>query len=108
MEVLRELLAVALVFALLGVSLWLLRGKGAFPWKRAAGGARKEARRLESLDRMALSAQHSLHLVRAANRVLLLVTHTSGCTLLAHLPPADARDDDRVAASTAALERMLS
>ena len=107
MEVLRELLAVALVFALLGVSLWLLRGKGAHPWKRARG-ARKEARRLESLDRLALSAQHVLHLVRATDRVLLLVTHASGCTLLAQLPPGDAGDGDRVAASTAALERMLA
>jgi flagellar biogenesis protein FliO len=107
MEVLRELLAVALVFSLLGVSLWLLRGRGSLPWKRA-GGARRQARRLESLDRLALSAQHSLHLVRAADRVLLLVTHTCGCTLLAQMPPADARDDDRVSASTAALERVLS
>ncbi|MBM3748864.1 MAG: hypothetical protein FJW34_24105 [Acidobacteria bacterium] len=107
MEVLRELLAVAMVLALLGVSLWLLRGKGALPWKRG-GGARKEARRLESLDRLALSAQHSLHLVRAADRVLLLVTHTSGCTLLTQLPPEDGAEAERVAASAAALERILS
>ncbi len=108
MELIRELAAVALVFGLLALSLWLLRGKTGLKWKRA-GKPRGHPPGLESLDRLALSPQHALHLVRAADRVLILVTHAGGCTLLARLPPAAAEAAGvRRAAGAATLERLAS
>jgi len=86
MELLRQLAAVGLVFGLLAAALWVLRGKGAVRWRRRAG-APKKARRLEALERLALSPQHALHLVRAADQVLLIATHSGGCTMLTQLAP---------------------
>jgi flagellar biogenesis protein FliO len=106
MELARELAALALVFGLLGASLWLLRSRGRLRWRPTAGG-RKQARRLESLDRLALSPQHALHMVRAADRVLMLVTHAGGCTLLAQLPSPEAGRGVHLAGSTA-FEKALS
>jgi flagellar biogenesis protein FliO len=96
-EAIRQLAACALVFGLLALALWLLRGRNRLRWKRP-GQARGTPPGLESLDRLVLSPQHVLHLVRAADRVLILVTHAGGCTLLAHEPAA--------AASAAKLERV--
>jgi len=109
MEVIRELAALALVFGLLGASFWLLRRKGALRWKQA-GRARKGSRPLESLDRLALSPQHALHLVRAADRMWLLVTHAGGCTLLSPLPlpSAEAGGGAHLTVSGAALHKALS
>jgi flagellar biogenesis protein FliO len=87
MDLMRELAAVALVFGLLALAIWLLRGKAGLKWKRA-GKARGRAPGLECLDRLVLSPQHALHMVRAADQVLILVTHAGGCTLLAQQPPA--------------------
>ena len=49
---------------------------------RLAGGSR--LRNLELVERLALSPQHSLHLVRMADRLLLLSVSPAGCSLLQH------------------------
>lgn len=77
----EQLLAVALVAALLAGTLLWLRRKG---FAGAAGnllGVRRP-RRLEMLDRLSLTPQHSLHLVRLGNRTLLLGRSPSGLALL--------------------------
>jgi len=90
MDIVRQSLAITFVFALLWGALWFLRKKGSvgFP-KRHNGG-----RLLESVARLSLSGQHSVHIVRAGGRELILGVHPSGVTLLAerasgekHLPP---------------------
>jgi flagellar biosynthetic protein FliO len=85
MELVRQMLAVGLVFGLLGLAVWLLRRKGLVRLG-GTGRAGKSPRRLEALERLPLSPQHALHLVRVADRLLLIGVHSSGCTLLESLP----------------------
>jgi flagellar biosynthetic protein FliO len=79
MEVFQQMAAVAVVLLLLGATLWTLRRRGfagvALP-KRAAG------RRLESLERLPLGPQHTLHLIRVGETELLVALSPSGCSLL--------------------------
>ena len=63
----RQLLAVSGVLLLMGVALWWLRSKGLAQYgMRPSSGARR--RTLESMERLPLGPQHSLHLVRLAGR----------------------------------------
>jgi flagellar biosynthetic protein FliO len=81
MEWSEQLLAVTVVLGLLCGALWLLKRKG---WVRT--NFRRPARpgqpRLEVLDRLALTPQHSLHLIRMADRTLLVGLSPQGCNLL--------------------------
>ena len=87
MELAEQLLAVTAVLGLLCGSLWILKRKG---WARA--GLRRPARsgqpRLEVVDRLALTPQHSLHLIRLADRTLLVGLSPQGCNLLESAPSA--------------------
>lgn len=80
--------AIAGVFLLLGAVLWSLRRKNAaiFPLFKNAPYAR---RALETAGRLALTPQHSLHLVRMGDRALLVAVHSTGCTLLESAPWRD-------------------
>ena len=75
---------VIVVFALLGAILWWLRRRGlahiAFPGVRAPRGG---ARQLELIERLPLTPQHSLHMVRAGGRTLLIGVAPTGCNVLA-------------------------
>jgi flagellar biogenesis protein FliO len=78
---LRQALSVLLVFSLLGLALWKLRQPGSAIrplWRRSPAGARS----LESVERLALTPQHALHLVRVQGREIVVATHPHGCTLL--------------------------
>lgn len=85
----EQMLAVALVAALLaGTLAWLRRGGFA-----GTVGSRlhlRRPRKLEMLDRLSLTPQHSLHLVRLGNRTILLGRSPSG---LALLDTAEGRSD---------------
>ncbi|HLM99427.1 MAG TPA: flagellar biosynthetic protein FliO [Bryobacteraceae bacterium] len=76
----QQILSVFLVLGLLGGLLWLLRNRGmAFP----RGAARRKAgRHLESIARLPLTPQHSVHLVRVSDHAVLLALSPSGCTLV--------------------------
>jgi flagellar biogenesis protein FliO len=86
-EISRQVLSVVLVFALLGGALWALR-RGSFAalrtrlppgrWRRS----QSRPKSLRSLERLALSPQHSLHLIEMNGRQLLLAIHPQGCTLV--------------------------
>jgi flagellar biogenesis protein FliO len=78
LETARQILSVLGVFGLLGAVLWALRG-GGFAALRVRGGC---PRKIESMERLALTANHSLHLVRIGEREVLLATHPHGCSLL--------------------------
>jgi flagellar biogenesis protein FliO len=75
METWREAAALVAVFGLLSAALWAMRHR--------AGGVRTGASKsLAAVERVALTPQHALHLVRTRNRELLIATHPQGCSLL--------------------------
>lgn len=78
----QQLLAVLLVLALLGAALWLLRRKGVAKVKVGFARRTSSTRKLEVVDRIALTTHHSLHLVRVENRTILVGVSPSGCTHL--------------------------
>lgn len=80
MDVARQAMALVAVFALLGAVLWGLRRAGAvrFPMARMQGRARS----LESIERIALTPHHALHLVKIHGREVVLATHPQGCTVV--------------------------
>ena len=86
MEAVQQVLSVLFVFCLLGLTLWGLRGglRGKLPGRLMSSirGAATGARPLESIDRLVLSPQHCLHLVRLSGKELLIATHPQGCTLV--------------------------
>jgi len=82
MDLARELGAVLLVLGVLAATLWALRRAGTVRW-RTPGGARG---RIEVVERVALSPQHALHLVRLGSRALLIASHAGGCTLVENVP----------------------
>jgi flagellar biogenesis protein FliO len=88
METLQPLAAVALVFALLGGLLLVLRRRGvasfALPRLSAAG-----PRRLEVLERLPLGPQHALHVVRIGEQSFVVATAPSSCRLLYGMPKTE-------------------
>ena len=77
----QQLLAVFLVMALLLGALQWLRRRGVAQI-RTGLRLRKSTRRLELLEKLPLTAQHSLHVVRMDGRSLLIGVSPSGCALL--------------------------
>jgi flagellar biogenesis protein FliO len=82
MESIQQALTVIAVLALFGCTLYWLRTKDMvrFPGKGFRSGA---ARRMETVERLSLTPQHSLHMVRVGERVLLVAVSPGGCSLLA-------------------------
>jgi flagellar biogenesis protein FliO len=78
MEAGNQAMAVLLVMGLLAGMMWWLRkkgGRGAVAWpvrKRRGEG------RLQAMERVQLSATHSVHLVRFGDRALLLAVSPAG------------------------------
>lgn len=85
MEIVQQVFAVCAVLGLLLGFLWWMR-RGATlrvnGWTRAKGAQRS----LESVERLALTPQHALHLVKVQGRHMLIGVHGSGMTLLAKYP----------------------
>jgi len=82
MEFARSLFGVAILFGLLGALVWIARKKG-----RLLGVVRSgpNGRTLQVMERVPLTANHSVHLLRAGDRTLLVGVHNSGLTLLCDL-----------------------
>jgi flagellar biosynthetic protein FliO len=85
MELGQQYAGVGLVLCLLGATLWWLRRRG-----YAASGPRRKGRRLESLERLPLGPQHSLHLVRIGRTLSVVSCSPGGCALLQTLPGEEA------------------
>ena len=81
----EQTLAIFLVLGLLAGSLWLLRRKGFAAVNLGFGGA-ASSRRMELVERLALTPQHSLHLVRVEGRFILIGVSPQSCTSLESLP----------------------
>jgi flagellar biosynthetic protein FliO len=78
----QQYAGVAVVLLLLGATLWWLRRRG----YASVGMGRRGGRRLETLERLALGPQHSLHLVRIGRTVAVVSCSPGGCALLQTLP----------------------
>jgi flagellar biogenesis protein FliO len=81
MESVQQILAVLFVLGLLGGTLFWLRSKGMARFT-GAGLRRSGGRRMQSLERLPLTPQHSLHLVRVGGKVLLIGVSPGGCSVL--------------------------
>ncbi len=77
----QQMLAVLIVMALLFGALQWLRRRG-LAHLRIGSRLRRSQRRLELLEKLPLTAQHSLHVVRMDGRSLLIGVSPSGCSLL--------------------------
>jgi flagellar biosynthetic protein FliO len=82
MEVIEQIAAVTAVLALLGGTLWWLRQRG---YAVPAAVQRRNSRRMECIERLALGPQQTLHLVRLGDRALLVASSPAGCALLHNL-----------------------
>jgi len=77
MEYLQQMLAVLAVFGILGSALWWLRRRGFARF--AIASAKKNHGVLSQVERLPISATHSLHLVRMADRAILIASWPGGC-----------------------------
>lgn len=81
MEVFQQLWVVIVILGILCGAVWLMKRKG---WIQTALRRSPEngQPRLEVIDRLQLTPQHSLHLVRWAHGTLLIGVSPNGCNLL--------------------------
>ncbi|MGB9454870.1 MAG: flagellar biosynthetic protein FliO [Bryobacteraceae bacterium] len=85
MDGIGQMAAVAAVLGLLGVTLWSLRHRG---MASLAVGRKRSRRKLELVERLPLGPQHSLHLVRLGETMLLVAASPGGCRLIERHPAA--------------------
>ncbi len=81
MESVQQILAVLFVLGLLGGTLLWLRGRGLVRFT-GMGVKRSGGKRMQSLERLPLTPQHSLHLISVSGRMLLIAVSPGGCTVL--------------------------
>ena len=87
----EQTLAAVFVIALLLATVWVLRRKGLatsnWTWKRS-----NRANSMQVIERLQLTAQHSLHLVRVDDVLILIGLSPSSCGQIASLrsPNTDA------------------
>ena len=82
MDVVRQVVSVLLVFALLGASLWMLRRRGKISIRGLAGKRVRGTKSMIAVERLALTPQHTLHIVRIDGRKVLVATHPQGCSIV--------------------------
>jgi flagellar biosynthetic protein FliO len=80
----QQYLGAVVVLALLGLALWWLRRRG----YAAVMPGRRAVRKMESIERLPLGPQHTLHLVRIGGTALLVACSPTGCVLLQTVPAA--------------------
>jgi flagellar biogenesis protein FliO len=84
MNGLEQLGPVAAVLGLLCLMLWLFQSRGMLRITgiRLDGLRGDRQREMQCMERIALTPQHSLHLVRVKDRTLVIGVAPSGCTLI--------------------------
>jgi flagellar biosynthetic protein FliO len=75
---LGQITAVFFVLLLLVATLWLLRRRGLATVSTVIA-KRSKQKLMQVVDRVPLTANHSLHLVRVGDRVILIGVSPSGC-----------------------------
>ncbi|HUS04934.1 MAG TPA: flagellar biosynthetic protein FliO [Bryobacteraceae bacterium] len=86
MELLTQIAGIAVVFALLGLALWGLGRKKLLVFGGMRIGASRGGQNLQFIERLNLTPQHSIHLVRTSTHRLVIAVHPAGCTLLESFP----------------------
>jgi flagellar biogenesis protein FliO len=81
MEALQQAVAVLFVLGLLGAALYWSRRRG-FARFNVKGIGRTGNRHMQSLERLPLTPQHSLHLVSVGGRILLVAVSPNGCSVV--------------------------
>lgn len=94
MEPIRQILAVLLVLGLLGGTLYWLRSKTGARFA-VKGFGRPGGRQMRSIEQLRLTPQHSLHMVRVGDRILLVALSPGGCSVL-NTGGMEIRFEDRV------------
>jgi len=91
MDAVQPFLSVALVLGLLCGGLWFLKSRGAaaFHLPRIASGG---YRQMEVLERVSLGPQQALHLVRVADRTILIATGQASCQVLLEMPGPESKE----------------
>ncbi len=94
MDSLQQTVAVIVVLALLGATLFWLRRNGLAQFSLGASRIARgsSSRRLQLVERLPLSPQHSLQLVRVGDRELLIGISPGGCALLDQHPASPERN----------------
>lgn len=82
----QQFLAIAFVLAALWGTVWFLRRKGA-TLSGIRLRPRNQSARIEQLDRLNLTPQHSIYLLNVDGRKIVLALHPHGVTQLGE--PAD-------------------
>jgi len=90
MEGFQQILGVMAVFGLLAATLWWLRRRGLAQVPALA--QRRKTRVLQIVDRVTLAPAHSLHLIRMADRAILVTVSPGGCQVLESSPWASIKD----------------
>ena len=85
MDEIRQVLSVVTVLALLGGALWWLRRRGVAQFALQGRGSGK-VKAMTVVERLSLTPQHSLHLVRIGERTILVAVSPGGCGLLDRFP----------------------
>lgn len=80
MENLQQLLAVLAVFGLLGGSLWWLKGRGMAQIKGIS--RRSGTQLLQRAERLTLTPNTALHLIRMGDRAILIASSPAGCQVV--------------------------
>ncbi len=86
MDLIRESLAITIVFLLLWAALWLLKKKGALGVVGTLAKRSAAVACLEVIDKVRLTPQHSVHVVSVDGRRMVVGVHPSGFTLLEAAP----------------------
>jgi flagellar biogenesis protein FliO len=92
MEWIRQALAVTAVLGLMLAGMAWLRRRG-LARPSATGSWSRRPRRLELVDRLSLTPQHSVHLVRMGGRAILVGRSPSGLSLLESVEWRPQEDD---------------
>jgi len=80
-EEIQQAVIVMGVLAAFGIALYVLRNRGMVTFG-VKGLRTSESRKLQAIERLPLTAQHSLHLVKVSGRVMLIAVSPGGCALL--------------------------
>jgi flagellar biogenesis protein FliO len=85
METFSQSAAVIAVLVLLAATLWTLQRRGLARFSVRPGAER----RMQVVERLPLTAQHALHLVRIEGKILLVASAPGGCTVLGPIAEAE-------------------
>ena len=93
MEMMQQFMVVIAVFGLLGAALWWLRRRGYATVTGMPGlSKRRQSGSMQAVERLTLTPTHTLHLVRAGDRAILLACSQAGCQVVETAPWAHYQD----------------